>query len=108
MISALRKIEAHAAIPAMPSRMQYFFIESPALHPGSGWFATHPSVDARVAALIKFAGGRDVSVEVEGQALSESIDAPRQAEHEAEAAFLPKDGRAPLSAPRGPWGSASR
>ena len=27
MISALRKIEAHAAIPNMPSRMQYFFID---------------------------------------------------------------------------------
>ncbi|MGD9658499.1 MAG: M48 family metallopeptidase [Methylocystis sp.] len=110
MISALRKIEAAAAIPTIPSRMQYFFIESPALHPESGWFATHPSVDARVAALIKFAGGRDTSVELEGQAPSEAIDATRHAGAGAgaEVAFLPKDGRAPLSPPRGPWGSASR
>jgi heat shock protein HtpX len=85
--------------------MQYFFIESPALHPGSGWFATHPSVDARIAALVEFAGGRDRLVEL-GQAPSEAIDAPRQAG--AEASFLPRDGRAPLSPPRGPWGSASR
>jgi heat shock protein HtpX len=104
MISALRKIEAHAAIPKMPSRMQYFFIESPALHPGSGWFATHPSVDARIAALVKFAGGRDLPTTPEGALLSESADAPR----EAEAAFLPKDGHAPLSPPQGPWGSARR
>jgi len=101
MISALRKIEAHATIPTMPSRMQYFFIESPALHPESGWLATHPSVDARIAALIKFAGGRDVPNAPQGEALTESIDAPR----DVEAAFLPKDGRGPLS-PRGPWGSA--
>lgn len=57
MISALRRIEAKAAIPDMPSRMHAFFIESPALTPQRGWFATHPSVDERVAALIEFAGG---------------------------------------------------
>lgn len=62
MISALRKIEAHAAIPTMPSRMHAFFIESPAVHLESGWLASHPSVDDRVAALIKFAGGHDVEI----------------------------------------------
>jgi len=103
MISALRKIEAHAAIPNMPSRMQYFFIESPALHPEFGWLATHPSVDARVAALVEFGGGRDVSVALAGEE-REAIDAPR----EDEAAFLPKDGRHPLWPPRGPWGSVRR
>ena len=103
MISALRKIEAHAAIPNMPSRMQYFFIETPALHPEFGWLATHPSVDARVAALVEFGGGRDVSVAALGEE-REAIDAPR----EDEAAFLPKDGRHPLWPPRGPWGSARR
>ena len=65
MISALRKIEAHAAIPAMPSRMHAFFIESPAIHQETGWLASHPSVDDRVAALIKFAGGHDVEVSTE-------------------------------------------
>jgi len=61
MISALRRIEARAAIPDMPSRMHAFFIESPALNPGRGWFATHPSVDERVAALVEFAGGADLA-----------------------------------------------
>ena len=51
MISALRKIEAQAAMEQIPSRMQAFFIESPALLPESGFFATHPSVNERVAAL---------------------------------------------------------
>jgi len=101
MISALRKIEAHAAIPTIPSRMQYFFIESPALRPEIGWLATHPSVDARIAALVKFAGGRDVLTPPPGQAPSEAIDAPR----EGEPAFLPTDGRSPLWPPRGPWGA---
>jgi heat shock protein HtpX len=61
MISALRRIEARAAIPDMPSRMHAFFIESPALNPGRGWFAIHPSVDERVAALVEFAGGADLA-----------------------------------------------
>jgi heat shock protein HtpX len=57
MISALRKIEARAAIPDLPSRMRAFFIESPALKPETGWLATHPSVDDRIAALVSYAGG---------------------------------------------------
>ena len=61
MISALRRIESMAAIPDMPSRMHAFFIESPALSPQRGWFATHPSVDDRVAALVEFAGGKDAA-----------------------------------------------
>jgi heat shock protein HtpX len=61
MISALRRIETRAAIPDMPSRMHAFFIESPALNPGRGWFATHPSVDERVAALVAFARGVDLT-----------------------------------------------
>lgn len=101
MISALRKIEAHATIPTMPSRMQYFFIESPALHPETGWLATHPSVDARVAALVKFAGGRDAPVASLAGEEPAAIDAPRA----GEASFLPKDGRTPLWPPRGPWGA---
>jgi heat shock protein HtpX len=62
MISALRKIEAHGAIPTMPSRMHAFFIESPARVPESGWLSTHPTVDERVRALIDFAGGHDVAL----------------------------------------------
>jgi heat shock protein HtpX len=60
MIAALRRIEARAAIPGMPSRMHAFFIESPALSPQRGWFATHPSVEDRVKALVEFAGGTEV------------------------------------------------
>jgi heat shock protein HtpX len=59
MIAALRRIEATAAIETMPSRMHAFFIESPAVRIERGWFATHPSVEERVAALVAFAGGID-------------------------------------------------
>jgi heat shock protein HtpX len=59
MISALRKIAGHAAIPDMPSRMHAFFIETPAMWQVSSFVATHPSIDDRIAALVKYAGGRD-------------------------------------------------
>jgi heat shock protein HtpX len=100
MISALRKIEAHATIAAMPSRMGAFFIESPAVIPERGWLATHPSVDDRIAALVEFAGGRN--------APAESIAAPApqgRLEASQEPSFLPPDGRSPLDPPQGgPWG----
>jgi heat shock protein HtpX len=58
MISALRKIERNAAFD-VPSRMEAFFIENPLKSRLTGLFATHPSVDDRVEALVKFAQGQD-------------------------------------------------
>ena len=65
MISALRKIAGQAAIPDMPSRMHAFFIETPALRRVSSFFATHPSIEERIEALTKYAGGRDESENVQ-------------------------------------------
>ena len=59
MISALRKIAANPTIPDMPSRMHAFFIESPGVTSETGWLATHPSIEDRIAALVEFAGGGD-------------------------------------------------
>jgi len=80
LISALRKIETHAAIPSMPSRLHGFFIESPAAPTQASWFATHPSVEDRVQALIAYGGG------------AETVPLP------------PPAGGVP-AAPRGPWGA---
>ena len=55
LIRALRKIERNAAFD-VPSRMEAFFIENPVAERVSGLFSTHPSVDARVAALQRYAG----------------------------------------------------
>ena len=62
MISALRKIEGHAAIPDMPSRMHAFFIETPAVSGVSALFATHPPIEDRIAALVRYGGGQDPAV----------------------------------------------
>ena len=58
MISALRKIERNAAFD-VPSRMEAFFIENPLKSRLTGLLATHPSVDERVDALVKFAQGSE-------------------------------------------------
>ncbi|MFC0242144.1 M48 family metallopeptidase [Rhodopseudomonas telluris] len=58
MISALRKIENRGELPGATSAVMEMCLDNPR----SGFsdlFATHPSVDARVAALVKFAGGHD-------------------------------------------------
>lgn len=58
MIAALRKIERNAAFD-VPSRMEAFFIENPLQSRISGLLATHPSIDARIDALVRYAAGRD-------------------------------------------------
>jgi heat shock protein HtpX len=58
MISALRKIEGRGDIPSANSAVMEMCIDDPRTG-FSSLFSTHPSVDARVAALVRFAGGHD-------------------------------------------------
>jgi heat shock protein HtpX len=58
MISALRKIEGRGDIPSANSAVMEMCIDDPRTG-FANLFDTHPSVDARVAALVKFAGGHD-------------------------------------------------
>jgi heat shock protein HtpX len=97
MIMALRKIEGRGDIPSANSAVMEMCIDNPR----SGFsniFDTHPSVDARVAALVKYAGGHDPGP----LAL-----APPDEEHEAEP--LPPPGpwsdEAPANDAPGPWGA---
>jgi heat shock protein HtpX len=58
MISALRKIEGRGELPGATSAVMEMCVDNP--REGFGeLFDTHPSVDKRVAALVKFAGGHD-------------------------------------------------
>ncbi|HEY8336783.1 MAG TPA: M48 family metallopeptidase, partial [Tardiphaga sp.] len=58
MISALRKIENRGELPGATSAVMEMCVDNPR-EGFADLFATHPSVDARVAALVKFAGGHD-------------------------------------------------
>jgi heat shock protein HtpX len=58
MISALRKIENRGELPGATSAVMELCVDNPR-EGFADLFATHPSVDARVKALVQFAGGHD-------------------------------------------------
>jgi heat shock protein HtpX len=60
MIGALRKIAGHSELQA-PSQITAMFIDYPREAGFLGLFATHPPIDQRIAALVRFAGGREAS-----------------------------------------------
>lgn len=77
MIGALQKISGHAVVEA-PSEVREMFIENP--HSDfAGMFATHPPIEKRIEALVKFAGGRAAAPQA-----ASALQAP--------------------STPKGPWG----
>ena len=87
MISALRKIEGRGELPGATSAVMEMCLDNPRQGFGE-LFDTHPSVDSRVAALVKFAGGHDPG----------PLALPPQA---SEADDDQSDQPPP---PRGPWG----
>ena len=58
LVSALRAISAQDAIPGVPASLQAMMISSRI----EGLFATHPPVEARIAALEAYAGARGAAV----------------------------------------------
>jgi heat shock protein HtpX len=59
MISALRKVEGNADMPEVSPQVRALFLEDAGDSALSSLMATHPPIGNRVAALVKFAGGRD-------------------------------------------------
>ncbi len=59
MITALRKIDARSAMPALPGQVQAMMIDSDEERVGGKWLATHPAMADRINALVRFGGGRD-------------------------------------------------
>jgi heat shock protein HtpX len=96
MISALRKIENRGELPGATSAVMELCLDNPR-EGFSDLFATHPSVDARVQALVKYAGGHDPG----RLALpSDGADAPDGR------TLGPADGPAPPPVPSSPWSDA--
>jgi heat shock protein HtpX len=78
MISALRKIEGRGELPDATSAVMEMCIDNPR-EEFSNIFDTHPSVDARVAALVQMAGGHDpgpIALPGPEPASDSSIEAP--------------------------------
>jgi heat shock protein HtpX len=115
MISALRKIEGRGELPGATSAVMEMCIDNPR-QGFSNIFDTHPAIEARVAALVQFAGGHDpgpLALPASEESMAEPPPArgkqPASPETTGDGkAFLPE--RAPIelgSSERdepGPWG----
>ena len=98
MISALRKIAGHSEIHA-PAQVQEMFLDHPRQSGLGGLFSTHPPIEARIANLVKFAGGHDPGPIVEAPAEPPAAPAPDPVPPAATGAVHPW-GDVP---PPGPW-----
>jgi heat shock protein HtpX len=105
MISALRKIEGRGELPGSTSAVMEMCIDNPR-EGFSNIFDTHPSVDRRVAALVKFAGGHDpgpIALPAPKDAPEESADETAAPDSEDTKAG-PWNEPAPPQTKSGPWG----
>jgi heat shock protein HtpX len=107
MISALRKIENRGELPGATSAVMELCVDNPR-EGFADLFATHPSVDSRVQALVKYAGGRDPGrLALPSDTEDEPDDRPEQPASTGEVQPLAPSGPwsdDPSRAARGPWG----
>lgn len=114
MISALRKIENRGELPGATSAVMEMCVENPR-EGFADLFATHPSVDERVKALVKFAGGHDpgpLALPEDETAAADTTEAPTHGPWSDEPAPPapgghpnPPPGPLPIPGPlQGPWG----
>lgn len=114
MISALRKIEGRGELPGATSAVMEMCIDNPR-EGFADLFATHPSVDSRVKALVKYAGGRDPGpMALPGgdaetgdsapQSGDTSLDARREPPHGGPWGSSPQPTPSPAGSILGPWG----
>src|SRR6187399_1945359 len=112
MISALRKIEGRGELASANSAVMEMCIDNPR-EGFADLFATHPSVEARVDALVKFASGHDpgrlaVEYDEPGRLPAPESDGPwgQSEQNESQGKpFLPDEPPVDLGGGQnGPWG----
>jgi heat shock protein HtpX len=96
MITALRKVAGHSEVPA-PAQVQEMFLDHPRAAGLSGLFSTHPSIEARIDALVRFGGGHRVDA---------ALTMPSPAATPAGPDAAPMG--APNLPPAGPWNPPRR
>lgn len=108
LIHALRKIEGRSAMPEVPAQIRAMFFDDEALSLGARFWATHPPIEDRVAALVRYAGGRDpgpLELTAPPPAAGEATPASPWADLPASPWAPPAKPPGPL--PGGPWGPKS-
>ncbi|MEJ2377115.1 MAG: M48 family metallopeptidase, partial [Pseudolabrys sp.] len=118
MIMALRKIENRGELSHATSAVMEMCVDNPRMG-FSDIFATHPSVDDRVAALVKYAGGHDLgtlALEPPQEQLADQSqayggaspgpwgDEPQPPQGPWGPEPMPPGANAPAQGPPGPWG----
>src|SRR6202165_2546798 len=103
MISALRKIEGRGELPGSTSAVMEMCIDNPR-EGFSDIFHTHPPVDARVDALVKFAGGHDPGPLALSMPKDMRDDSDDDDEEESDETPPPRSPPPPDEKPKGPWG----
>jgi heat shock protein HtpX len=103
MISALRKIEGRGELAGATSAVMEMCVDNPR-EGFADLFATHPPIESRIAAIVKFAGGHDPGPLAlpEPQEQTDETTEPEGAEQNAGQA-APAD----QTAAEGPWGAPS-
>jgi heat shock protein HtpX len=111
MITALRKIEGRGEIEGATSAVMEMCVDNPR-QGFADLFATHPSIESRIAALVEFAGGRDpgpLELPAPHDRFGEAMQA--DADRESSEPFLPNEPPVTLGerpAPSGPWNGSPR
>src|SRR5262249_36319736 len=98
MISALRKIEGRGELPGATSAVMELCLDNPR-EGFADLFATHPSVESRVQALVKYAGGH-----YEGPL---ALPMHPTEETSGDDEQIPEQAPPPLPSPSGPWSDTS-
>ncbi len=110
MISALRKIESRGELPGATSAVMEMCLDNPRQGFGE-LFDTHPSVESRVAALVKYAGGHDPGpIALPPQADEADSEASGEAAQQgpwSEPTASDQPGEPMGRAQDGPWGPAT-
>lgn len=104
MISALRKVEGRADMPEVSPQVRALFLEDAGDSALSSLMATHPPIPDRVAALVRFAGGRDPGP-IERPAIAEDETPPWAQQDASDETIRVAPGQATGAAQAGdaPW-----
>ena len=97
MIRALQKISGRAALENVPAEVREMAIENPRTG-FAGMFATHPPIEKRIEALVKYAAGREGT-----KSRAPRPDYRAMAEQQAREA-KEKQAKRPSFGKRNPWG----
>jgi heat shock protein HtpX len=110
MISALRKIEGRGELPGATSAVMEMCVDNP--REGFGeLFDTHPTVENRIAALVKYAGGHDpgpiaLAEPGTGENDQESSDSSSSDQPPPSGPWSSESAGSDQPPPGGPWGTA--